>query len=68
MKNIIIKSNSWFDNLPDNKRTLFFLIAICGSLLISQIISILILDSPWPIIIWLSVASFWRLSYFRFKK
>lgn len=68
MKNIIIKSNSWFDTLSDTKRTLFFLVAICGSFLIVQIVSNFILKTPWPTILWLSGVSFWRLSYFRFKK
>lgn len=68
MKNIIIKSNSWFDTLPDAKRTLFFLVAICGSFLIVQIVSNFILKTPWPTILWLCGVSSWRLSYFFFKK
>lgn len=60
MKKIIIKSNGWYDDLPDSKRTSFFLIFIVGTFFIVQICAYvfgLILLLP----MWLIIISLWRL-------
>lgn len=40
MRNPITQSNEWYDNLPEPKRILFFLIVIWGSLVVVQYLSI----------------------------
>lgn len=62
MKNWIVKSNEWYDNLPEIKRDLFFLIVIMGSLLIAQYFMI-VEDFIWAFPIWAFFISFWRISY-----
>lgn len=61
MKNFIIKSNEWYDDLPELKRFLFFLLFLVGGLLVCEFF--LSLDNPWPFVIWTSCLTFWRMSY-----
>jgi len=57
----IVKSNSWYDNLPELKRDLFFLVVIFGSLIVAQLLGhIYKMGIPWPFIIWASVVAAWR--------
>ena len=64
MKKLIIKSNKWYDNLPEPKRTLFFLIVILGSLIVSECISVYVSNNIfWGFIIWNVVFCSWRISY-----
>lgn len=61
IKDWIIKSNDWYDDLKQNKRTLFFLGAIfLPSLLIVIIQSIF--NIWYLLIIWIVILSFWRIT------
>lgn len=64
MKNFIIKSNEWYDDLPEPKRFLFFLLFLVGGTLLCELF-LFYLDriQPWPFIIWVSCLTFWRISY-----
>ena len=52
----IIKSNEWYDKLPELKRAIFFFLVILGPILVAQYISMKI---AFPITIFV----FWRISY-----
>lgn len=60
MKNFIIKSNEWYDNLPEPKRTYFFLIVVLF-VLIAQIS--LINNFLWIWMAFIVTIVFWRISY-----
>ena len=45
MKNWIIKSNDWYDSLPEPKRSLFFLAFIMSTLLVAQYFMIVKVNS-----------------------
>jgi len=62
MKNIIIKSNEWYDDLSEMKRLSFFLIVIMGSLVIVQYL-MSGKNSVWSFPIWASFIAFWRCGY-----
>ena len=62
MRNTITQSNEWYDNLPELKRDLFFLVFIFGSLLIAQFL-MYVEDFIWALPIWMVVWSSWRLPY-----
>jgi len=63
IKNIIIKSNVWFDNLNEITRLFMFLnIWIIGSL------SFIFLIDKYGIVIWLCLFMFWRMIYIFHKK
>ncbi len=66
MKKLITKSNEWYDNLPELKRLLFFLIVIMGSLILTMCI-FYILNFVWSFIIWASILAFWRCGYIFIK-
>ncbi len=55
MKNIIIRSNEWYDNLPEMSRLLFFLLVIVGSDL-----ALIIFFGTVGFFIWLSIFMTWR--------
>ena len=61
IKKLIIKSNEWYDNLPEPKRSLFFLIVVFGGLIISQYF-MFVENSVIAFIIWSSLIS-WRCGY-----
>lgn len=60
MKKFIIKSNEWFDNLPDIIRMIFFLGAIF-LVLIAQILSGM--NFLWIWVAFITLTVFWRVSY-----
>ena len=62
MKKIIVKSNKWYDNLSEPKRTLFFLIAIMGSMIFAQYL-MYEKNFMWAFPIWALFFSFWRCGY-----
>lgn len=62
MKNFIIKSNEWYDDLPEPKRFLFFLIIVCGGVCISNYL-LYVTNNPWPFAIWTLSLVLWRISY-----
>lgn len=62
MRKLIIQSNEWYDNLPEPKRSLFFLIVIFGSLVVAEYFSI-IKGFIWAFPIWAVIFSLWRLTY-----
>ena len=62
MKNPIVRSNEWYDNLPEPKRGIFFLLAIFGTFVITQILAY-VLDLWYFLPIWMIIVSFWRVSY-----
>jgi len=64
MKQLIIKSNEWYDNLPEPKRTLFFFITIVGSLLVMECINYCISKNViFAFLIWILLFCSWRVSY-----
>ena len=63
MKKLIIKSNKWYDNLPDGKRLGFFLVFILGSLIATQYF-MYVKNVVWAFPVWAGVICFWRLTYF----
>lgn len=63
MKKLIIKTNRWYDNLPEPKRILFFLIFIMGTLIIAEYIMYFTV-CYFAIAIWAFVIGLWRLTYF----
>lgn len=62
MKNFIIKSNEWYDDLPEPKRFLLFLIIVCGGVCISNYL-LYATNNPWPFVIWTLSLVLWRMSY-----
>lgn len=62
MKKIIIKTNQWYDTLPEFRRALFFLIVILGSLLISQYY-MHVEKLFWIFPVWVLSMSGWRIAY-----
>lgn len=61
IKDWIIKSNDWYDDLKENKRTLFFLgVIFLPSLLIVIIQSIF--NIWYLLVIWIVLLSFWRIT------
>jgi len=64
MKNFIIKSNEWYDNLPEPKRTYFFLIVVF-LVFIAQIC--LINNFLWIWMAFIVSIVFWRISYVLFN-
>jgi len=63
MKNIIIKTNKWYDNLSDGKRLFFFLFIIMSTMLFTQYLTIS-RKFFWAFPIWIIVFLYWRISYF----
>jgi len=62
MKKFIIRTNKWYDNLPELKRFLFFLIVIMGSLFVAQYL-MYVEDFIWAFPIWALLVCFWRIGY-----
>ena len=63
MKNWILKSNRWYDNLPEPKRTLFFLIVILGSLALFQFVFYLLKhETIYGFLLWVMIFAGWRVS------
>lgn len=62
MKRLIIKTNQWYDNLPDGKRTGFFLFFVLGSLIVAQYFTY-VENFVWAFPIWAFVICFWRVGY-----
>jgi hypothetical protein len=61
MKKLIIKSNEWYDNLPEPKRTFFFLIVIMSTMLFAQYLTVCG-KFIWAFPIWCTVFIVWRAS------
>lgn len=59
IKNFIIKSNTWYDNLPEPKRSLFFFIVILGSLIFTQYL-FYVKNMYWTFPTWALIVSIWR--------
>lgn len=66
MKNFILKTNKWYDNLPEPKRSLFFLIVIMGSLIAVQYLTYA-KNYIWAFPLWATIICSWRCIYM-FKK
>jgi hypothetical protein len=62
MINPITQSNKWYDNLPDLKRDLFFLVFIFGSLIVAQFL-MYVKDCIWSVPVWVIIWTLWRLPY-----
>jgi len=62
IKRWIIKSNEWYDNLKEPKRTLFFFLALFLPLLIIVIVQS-ILGIWYPMVIWMVLFCIWRVPY-----
>ena len=62
MKNPIVQSNEWYDNLSEPKRTLFFLVFVMGTLILTQYLTYG-QDLWYAFPIWASVIASWRISY-----
>ncbi len=62
MKSVIIKTNEWYDNLPEGKRFLFFLVVIMGTSIVTQYLMIC-QKFFWAFPIWVIVFCFWRIVY-----
>lgn len=69
MRNPITQSNEWYDNLPELKRDLFFLVFIFGSLLVAEYL-MHVEGFIWAMPIWMVVWSLWRIPYIltRYRK
>ena len=67
MKNWIIKSNEWFDNLPEPKRSFIFLLG-CGITLLGVMIGLIIYNFMWGLPIWVVLFLGWRIPYFIIKE
>lgn len=65
MKNWIVKSNRWYDNLPDTKRFLFFLFVVMGSYTVVQLVIVPYCILAFPI--WVLLLMSWRMSYIFLK-
>ena len=59
---MIVKTNKWYDNLPEIKRLLFFLVVIMGSLIVTQYF-MYALNFIWAFPIWAGIICFWRCGY-----
>jgi hypothetical protein len=66
MKNWIVKSNEWYDNLPELKRFLFFFFGIMGSY--TLVMLVLFPNCVWAFPIWAFFVVSWRLNYIIMKK
>lgn len=62
MRKVIIRINKWYDSLPDPKRSLFFLIFVVGSLILTQYLTYA-QGSIWAFPIWASSMALFRVSY-----
>jgi hypothetical protein len=62
MRNPIKQSNQWYDNLPELKRGLFFLVFIFGSLIVTQFLQY-VKGYTWAFPIWATIWSLWRIPY-----
>ena len=63
MKKLITKPNEWYDNLSDNKRDLFFLVFVFGSLILTQYLTYVEnFIGSFPI--WVCFWSILRIPYF----
>ena len=62
MKNLIIKTNKYYDSLPEMKRLLFFLIVIGGSQLMA-LFFMYVYDFIFAFLIWAGMVFLWRGSY-----
>lgn len=62
MKKLIIKSNEWYDNLPEPKRTIFFFAAIMAPFLITNVITTTT-KHWWAFPVCVVVFMVWRLGY-----
>ena len=62
MKNWIVKSNKWYDNMPEPRRTIFFILVIMGSLIVTQYVTYA-LKFYFAFPIWAVVIGAWRMSY-----
>lgn len=63
MKNFIIKSNEWYDNLSGNKHAFFFLGIIMGSFAVTEYF-FFFKDVNWSIPTWLTIVGGWRTRCF----
>jgi hypothetical protein len=63
MKKLITKPNEWYDNLSDNKRDLFFLVFVFGSLILTQYLTY-VENFIWSFPIWVCFWSILRIPYF----
>ncbi len=66
MKKIIVKTNEWFDDLPEIKRLLFFIFVLAGSLLVA-LYFVYAKNFIWAFPIWAGTAWSWRFSYILVK-
>lgn len=62
MKRLIVRSNEWYDNLKEPKRTVFFLIFVMGTLIIAQYFMV-IESNPFWFIGWATLLTMWRCGY-----
>ena len=67
MKNFIIKSNEWYDNLSEVPRFLFFLLVAVGGLALTEYF-MYVHKFIWAFPIWAGTLLFWRMSYVIMKK
>lgn len=61
-KRIIVKSNNWYDNLPEMERTIFFLVVILAPLLVVLYLSATNEKVIWGLPIWAFLFCTWRIS------
>lgn len=63
MKKLITKPNEWYDNLSENKKHLFFLVFVFGSLILAQYLTY-VENFIWSLPIWVCFWSILRIPYF----
>ena len=57
----IVKSNIWYDNLPEPHRTIYGLGGLILTLIAAKMIDYIWMNkAPWAFIIWASVVAAWR--------
>lgn len=62
IKNLIIKTNNWYDNLNELPRFIFFLFVIMGSFIVAMI-SMQEYNFIWALPTWFLIFCLWRVSY-----
>jgi len=62
MRKFIVKTNEWYDNLKEPKRSIMFLVFIMSTLLIAQYFMV-VCGNPWIFVGWTIVLISWRMSY-----
>lgn len=60
-KKLIVKSNDWYDDLPESKRSLLFLFVLLPLLLVTNFFFV-VYSTPLPFLTLIMLFSTWRVS------